>query len=328
MKSTPSTRRATCLLGCLSILAMSAGCHHAAADTTPLYTLKPAQIDQVLRQQRPATPLDERIIRLAQRNLDQPYEIYLLGEAPFESTDPQPVYCLEKSDCVVFVEHTLAMAHTQTFGDFLKLLQRIRYKDGVVGVKTRNHYTEADWNPNNAWLATDLTRDLAADNAVAFSQTVNRSAFFKSRYKLETDIPNQKIDDAYIPYQAIEGVKGKLRSGDVVQFLKGTSADSVWVHHLGFVRVMPDGDVRLIHSTSPKVIEESIDTYIERATRDLARLDADKKPRHRGFKFLRPNPDAMARLKAIDGVDAPRVTLPGDSPTTWDAFVAQVMTGK
>jgi hypothetical protein len=41
------------------------------------------------------------------------------------------------------------------------MLQRIRYRDGVIGVATRNHYTEMDWNVANRWLVTDISADLA-----------------------------------------------------------------------------------------------------------------------------------------------------------------------
>lgn len=40
------------------------------------------------------------------------------------------------------------------------MLQRIRYKDGVIGVLTRNHFTEADWVVNNSWLIKNITDSL------------------------------------------------------------------------------------------------------------------------------------------------------------------------
>ena len=119
--------------------------------------------------------LRQRIMHLARMNLGQPYELYLLGEAPFETHDPQPLYCLGKSDCLVFTEHIYAMALSHDWSSFLRLLQRIRYRDGRIGVATRNHYTEADWNPSNRWLVREITGELAAGTAVKFREQIGRA---------------------------------------------------------------------------------------------------------------------------------------------------------
>src|SRR5687767_7289935 len=95
----------------------------------PLYQFSEREVDAYLRHLSATEPdLRKRIIHLARKNLAQPYELYLLGEAPFEQTDPQPIYCLDRSDCVVFAEHTLAMALSKDFPSFMSMLQRIRYK--------------------------------------------------------------------------------------------------------------------------------------------------------------------------------------------------------
>ncbi len=99
----------------------------------------------------------KRIAHLGRKNLGQPYEIDLLAAFPYETIDDQPLFNLEKSDCVVFAEHTYAMARSQSWPEFFWMLQRIRYQDGVIGVSTRNHYTETDWNRQNTWLINDIT---------------------------------------------------------------------------------------------------------------------------------------------------------------------------
>src|SRR5436190_13548477 len=112
----------------------------------PLYKCTEAEVDKYLQFLSATEPdLRMRIVHLARKNIGQPYELYLLGEMPFEPYDPQPIYCLGKSDCLVFTEHTYAMAMSHNWPGFMRLLQRIRYRDGQLGVATRNHYTEADW---------------------------------------------------------------------------------------------------------------------------------------------------------------------------------------
>jgi len=288
----------------------------------PIYQMRTAQVaEQLPRWQKDVPALNERVVAVARRNLGQPYELYLLGEAPFETIDAQPVYCIGKSDCVVFVEHTLAMALCDSFSQFMAMLQRIRYANGHIGVQTRNHYTEADWNVNNRWLLREITTDLAGANAGTFSQKVDRQKFFKDRYKLDTTMAVQAIVEPYIPYAKIAGLKSQLRSGDVVNFVTGAGG-AAWVGHVGLVAIDSNtGGVNLIHSTPPCVREEPIEQYIARASENAAEKDAAAKPRFIGFKFLRLTNDPWANLRKIDGPAAPRVTVPEGSTIRWEQFI-------
>ncbi len=289
----------------------------------PLYQFNESEVDQYLKFLSASEPdLRKRIVHLARKNIGQPYELYLLGELPFEPYDPQPIYCLEKSDCLVFSEHTYAMALSHDWPGFMRLLQRIRYRDGQLGVVTRNHYTEADWNISNRWLVDDITKQLAGDKAVKFHEAIDRSKFFKNRYKLDVKVPVEQHDDIYLPYEEIGRAKDQLRDGDFVNIVRATSrkdsspqneifGGSAFVGHVGLIAHGEDGQVHLIHSTEPKVREETLDSYIARATKDLKEKDAAGKPRLVGFKFLRLQEKPLEKLKVIDGADAPRVTLPG-----------------
>lgn len=287
----------------------------------PLYKFTESEVDTYLKFLSATEPdLRKRILHLARKNIGQPYELYLLGEMPFEPYDPQPIYCLGKSDCLVFTEHTYAMALAHNWPSFMKLLQRIRYRDGHLGVVTRNHYTEADWNVSNNWLVEDLTAKLAGDKAVKFNETIDRSKFLKNRYGLTTTIPIEKHEDLYLPYEQIDRAKSQLQDGDFVNIVRGTVkkdaapneifGGSAFVGHVGLIGHGPNGEVHLIHSAEPKVREEPIEAYITRSTKDLAEKDAAGKARLVGFKFLRLRDEPLKNLKAVDGADAPRVTLP------------------
>lgn len=282
----------------------------------PLYHFTESEVDAYLRFLSAAEPdLRQRILHLARKNIGQPYELYLLGEMPFEPYDPQPLYCLEKSDCVVFAEHTYAMALSQNWPSFMKMLQRIRYRDGHLGVTTRNHYTEADWNISNRWLVDDITAKLAGDKAVTFSEKIDRARFFKNRYKLDVDVPVETHEDLYLPYEEIDRAKQHLEEGDFVNVVRATVPQggqpaSAFVGHVGLIAHGPNGEVHLIHSTPPKVLEEPISEYIARSTADNAAKDTAGKPRLVGFKFLRLRENPVENLRQIDGPAAPRVTLP------------------
>ena len=286
----------------------------------PLYQFTEAETGRYLAYLQTAEPeLRKRIVHLARKNIGQPYEIYLLGEMPFETYDPQPLYCLGKSDCLVFTEHVYAMALSRDWTGFIRLLQRIRYRDGQLGVATRNHYTEADWNISNRWLVHDLTAELAGPRAVPFAQAIDRAKFLLGRYGLKTAIPIADHRDSYIPLDALARSLPFLRDGDFVNVVRASITPgghanteiyggNAWVGHTGLIAHGPDGTVHLIHSAEPAVREEPLAEFIARSAKIAAAPGA--KQRLVGFKFLRLADDPLANLRQRDGDAAPRVTLP------------------
>lgn len=285
----------------------------------PLYQFKEAEIGRYLGHLQATEPdLRRRIVHLARKNIGQPYEIYLLGELPFETYDPQPLYCLGKSDCVVFAEHTYAMALSRDWSGFMRLLQRIRYRDGVLGVATRNHYTEADWNPSNRWLVRDITAELAGDQVKVFTERIDRSKFLLGRYDLKVDLPIENHRDPYLPYPEIARALPHLQDGDCVNVVRGIAqpghpnaeifGGDAWVGHVGLVAHGADGVVHMIHSAEPAVREEPLTEFIARSV--VAAQAPNAKQRLLGFKFLRLAKDPLANLRKIDGDQMPRVVLP------------------
>ena len=290
----------------------------------PLYQFTETEVGLYLGYLQQTEPdLRQRIVHLARKNLGQPYELYLLGEMPFETYDPQPLYSIGKSDCLVFAEHTYAMALTRDWTDFMRLLQRIRYRDGHIGVVTRNHFTETDWNPSNRWLVRDITAEVAGDHVMRFSEKIDRSKFLEGRYGLKTSIPVENHVEVCLPYAEVARADPQLRDGDCVEIIRGivkpgtpvndTFGGSAWIGHVGLVARGTDGSLHIIHSSDPAVREETIGQFIARETAHNAERDAAGKARLLGFKFLRLESDPLANLKQIDGADAPHVTLPGGS---------------
>jgi len=257
----------------------------------PLYRMTPAETGEYLAYARQAFPdFRERVVHLGRKNIGQPYELYLLGEYPFEVHDPQPLYCLDKSDCVVFTEHIYAMALSDSWESFFWTLQRIHYRDGVIGVATRNHYTEADWNPSNSWLVTDVSRELAGASVATYKQKVDRAKFLAKRYKLERDIPVETIEEAFVPKDQIAAILPQLNNGDFVNIIS-TKDGGYFASHVGMVAVGEDGERHFLHSAAPKVREETFDAFIARCeARDARNLSKGlNKPQLAGFKFLRLN---------------------------------------
>jgi len=253
----------------------------------PTYRMKPEQVDRYLAYLKLKEPnLQKRIVHLARKNLGQPYQIYLLGEYPYELYDRQPLYCLEKSDCVVFTEHTLAMALSGNWSQFFRTLQRIRYKNGEIGMLTRNHYTIADWDRNNAWLLKDITREVGGDRTAELRQTVRRANFFK-KHGIGQDIPPQDVIDCFVPREVILDNLDRLQAGDVVNVIRG-GEKSQYAGHVGMITKGPQGETYFLHSTPPQVREEPLPEYLERT-----------KKRTLGMKFLRPRFDELADFNSV-----------------------------
>lgn len=327
-------QRSLLFAGTVFAIVMAAAVAHAARPQCgdviaepkekPLYEFSEAEVGDYLGQLHESEPnLRRRIMDLGRKNIGQPYDIYLLGEFPFETYDPQPLYSLTKSDCVVFTEHTYAMALTSDWPSFMKLLQRIRYRDGQIGVATRNHYTEADWVKSNDWLVRDITKNIAGDAAVSFKEKIDRAKFLKGRYKLDVDIPVEEHHDLYLPYTEIDRIGDLVQEGDCINVVRAVVkpgdppsqpvAGSVFVGHVGLVARAPDGTLHMLHSSVPAVREEPLTEYIRRSTEKIDSLDKEGKPRLVGFKFLRLTQDPLATLREIDGPDAPLVKLPLDN---------------
>ncbi len=275
----------------------------------PLYTFSEEDIDLYLGFLKTNIPnLRERIQFLAKQNMGQSYNIYLLGEFPFEIKDKQPLYNLKQSDCVVFAEHIYAMSLSSNWKEFFAMLQRIRYKDGEIGMLTRNHYTEADWVKNNTWLITEITDEIGGDAVAKTSSEIDRAKFFK-KHGIGQNIPKEKINWTYIPGDSVYKVLPYLKTGDFVNIVRAYPGSEPWVGHVGLISVEENGTVNFMHSADPVVKTQTLQSYWD---------DFKAKPKKKngwqflGFRFYRLNENAMENLKKIDGPRAPKLTIYGN----------------
>jgi hypothetical protein len=256
-----------------------------------LYQMGPVEAGRYIAWQHQAEPdLRKRIAAIGRKNIGQPYTLNLLGEYPFEVHDALPMFSLDHSDCVVFAEHTYAMALSQSWEEFFWMLQRIRYRDGVIGVKTRNHYTELDWNVANRWLVTDVSAELAGDQVATYGMTVDRARFLKTRHHTDAAIPVETSTQSYVPKERVAAIAGQLQEGDFVNVIS-TRNGEYWASHVGLVVLGADGERHFLHSSEPKVREETFESFIARAAEREARNAREGKNGQKlaGFKFLRLN---------------------------------------
>ena len=256
-----------------------------------IYQMSPAEAGRYVAWQHEAEPdLRKRIAAIGRKNIGQPYILNLLGEFPFEVHDNLPLFSLDHSDCVVFAEHTYAMALSRSWEEFFWMLQRIRYKDGVIGVATRNHYTELDWNVSNRWLVTDISAELAGASSPAYDMRVDRARFLRTRHNTVRDIPVETSRQAFVPKEQVAGIASQLQEGDFVNVISTRDGEH-WASHVGLVVLGPNGDRHFLHSSEPKVREETFDSFMARAAEREAKNAREGRNGQRlaGFKFLRLN---------------------------------------
>ena len=287
------------LTGCASSPATNPPIPGAPPPPTPIATLLGKQVHQMtpfeagqyITHMHGAEPtLRKRIAAIGRQHIGQPYSLNLLGEFPYEIHDSLPMFSLEQSDCVVFAEHTYAMALSQTWEEFFWMLQRIRYRDGVIGVATRNHYTETDWNVANRWLVTDISAELAGPNGPGYDMRVDRARFLRTRHNTVRDIPVETSRQTYVPKDRVAAIADQLQEGDFVNVIS-TRDGEYWASHVGLVVLGPNGERHFLHSSAPKVREETFAAYMARVAEREAGNARTGKPGQvlAGFKFLRLN---------------------------------------
>jgi hypothetical protein len=302
------------LLGTL-LFAICPGCKRELAgplpNAEPLYKLAPVDIGRILGEMQTEIPdIRLRVVAIARRNLRQPYKIGLLGEFPFQVEDRDPMYCLERGDCVVFTEQAYAMALSQNWETFFSLLQRIRYKDGEVSLMTRNHFVLADWNENNSWLLRDITEEVAHEKAATVVEEIDREAFFQRNFRIDTGLPVQNYSAKYVPADYISEIAPKLMNGDCAEVIRRRADGSEFCGHVGLIGVSTNRRACFINSTTPEAFEQDLEAYVEQQIKKNDARKVDGREVFLGMKFLRLHDDALSNLLKIDGSNAPVVTGP------------------
>ncbi len=279
------------MAGCATNVPAPAPLTVPALLSKQIYQMTPIEAGRYIAHMQQSEPdLRKRIAAIGRQNIGQPYILNLLGEFPFQLHDDLPMYSLSHSDCVVFAEHTYAMALSASWDEFFWMLQRIRYRQGVVGVASRNHYTELDWNVNNSWLVTDISADLAGPFVATYAQTVDRQKFLKTRHGTDAAFAVQTSQISYVPKDRVAAIAEQLQAGDFVNVIS-TKGGGAWASHVGLVVLDAQGRRNFLHSSEPQVREESFESFIGRmAERDERNARAGKPGATlAGFKFLRLN---------------------------------------
>jgi 3D (Asp-Asp-Asp) domain-containing protein len=233
----------------------------------PIYRMTWTDVEEMLANLSAAeTDPDRRIQFLSEVGLGSPYLIFCLGEGPSGLIDKDPLLDLARVDCMTFCEQILAMAISRTYQDFFQNLQKIRYRDGIVDFKMRNHYTIADWLPNNAWLLEDATELIGGSLCRPMAKTIDRPRFFSNMgcADLRGVPPPETKTVRYIPKEHLLDVQEYLRGGEIVSMI--SHQEGIFSSHMALIAKDSDGGTIFRHAsrTAGEVLDEPFEEYVRK----------------------------------------------------------------
>ncbi len=201
----------------------------------PFYKMTYQQIDSVLREvaSQPLT-ITQKMNIFSRYFLTTPYKLTCVGDGPYALIENWPLVNFKETNCMAFCEHVLALSISDYWDNFFNNLQQIRYKDGIIGLKTRNHYTMADWLPQNRWLLRDVTRLVGGKFTRQVTRTISHRKFFAGKGVTDTTdvLPDRTITIDYVPLEKLAQVKDRLKVGDVCALIYANKKDIFSAHML------------------------------------------------------------------------------------------------
>jgi len=153
--------------------------------------------------------INERINYFSEKLKGKPYFLGPMGEGRSIHPSYKPRVNFNEMDCLTYIEHVLALAYTKDYNDFFNVLQKIRYKNGVMEYNKRNHFLVADWLLYNQLKVE--SEDLALGNFLLFEKEIDRKKFFN-----DSSLVNPKVSIPFLPKEKA------IVYADTVKFAKDT----------------------------------------------------------------------------------------------------------
>ncbi len=152
-------------------------------------------------------------------------------------------------DCVTYCETVLAAAMSRVPSEFETHLRTIRYHNGVVAWRERNHYF-FEWGQHN--VENKTCRWVVLDGAIDIQKTVTA----------ERGLGRRQFPMTVIPRDTLLIHRDKLAPGDIVGFV--TQRANLDYFHVGFVAFGDKGELLLRHAsqTRRRVIDEPLDRFM------------------------------------------------------------------
>ncbi|HWK95041.1 MAG TPA: N-acetylmuramoyl-L-alanine amidase-like domain-containing protein [Pseudolabrys sp.] len=152
-------------------------------------------------------------------------------------------------DCVTFCETVLAAALAREPAQFETQLRLIRYKDGEIDWRARNHYF-ADWCANN--VANHVCKKLLLPG----SETIEKRLTFMR------GLPPRQASMTVLSRDALFDNRALLATGDIIGFL--SQRPGLDYFHTGFIVVTDAGHLILRHAAKSRgrVLDQPLSRFL------------------------------------------------------------------
>ena len=175
-------------------------------------------------------------------------------------TDERLVINLAEVDCFTFLDYVEALRRSSTFHDFVDNVKEVRYRSGVLGYATRNHFF-TDWIERNAFYVADITGEIGREAVHTIKKQLNKK---EDETAFVHGLPPVERAITYLPVNALFGALDQLRSGDYLGVY--SPFEGLDVSHTGIV-IENQGSLVLRHASSQEgarqVIDQDLMNYLK-----------------------------------------------------------------
>lgn len=234
---TPNRRDILCLLASGAISA--AGVRSAPAAET--------KISRLIEQARSKGSISQKIEFISASLRGTRYLGYTLVGGPRR---PEEFIARDDGfDCVTFCETVLAAAIAGGREEFDSVLKAVRYHNGVVSWRERNHYF-FEWGRHNI------------ENKICRSIDMTGSTQIEKNVYWHRSLGRRRFSITAIPRAVFMANKSMLVSGDIVGFI--TQRPNLDYFHVGFIAFGEGGELLLRHASQSRrrVLDERMDRFV------------------------------------------------------------------
>ncbi len=208
-----------------------------------------ARIGKLIEDAKALPTVSQRIAFISGALRGARYRAYTLIGGPYR---PEKFVVRDDGfDCVTFCETVLSAAIAHDLGEFETHLRAIRYHNGIVAWRERNHYF-FEWCRNN--VANKVCRWIAMDGGIEIKKTVDS----------QKGLSRRKFSMPVIPSAVFLANRKSLIDGDLVAFV--TRQPNLDYFHVGFTAFGSHGELLLRHAseTRHRVLDERMEGFIAR----------------------------------------------------------------
>ncbi len=215
------------------------------------YDMSNREIDSLLTgiSKQPLT-ITEKMDYFSAYFLGTPYDFKCVGDGINALMEDYPLVNFKETNCMALCEHVLALAISDSWDNFFNNLLHIRYKNGLIGMKTRNHYTMADWLPQNSWILDDVSAEVGGKITKKMTRTISHRDFFTNKgiVDMRYVMDDRTLTIDYVLLADLHKIESAVKQGDILTLLFA-GKDNIFAAHMMMI-VLKNGNKYIREATT------------------------------------------------------------------------------